>query len=76
MGNHGRCGQRTPFASMYEAANALAGASGNVDYKDYLLGKGEESRSVWTTAEQLRRITDEGGWQLISASAPRLDDVN
>ena len=67
--------RRAPFAKLQEAADAVVGMA-DVEYKDYLLGKGEDSRTVFTSAEQLRRITDEGGWKLISASAPRLDDVN
>jgi hypothetical protein len=67
--------QAQPYPTMYEAADALVGVSAT-DYKDYLLGKGEESRTVFTTAEQMQRIVNEGGWRMISASAPRLDDVN
>jgi hypothetical protein len=66
---------RPPFATMYEAANAIIGVS-DIDYNDYLLGKGEESRTVFTTSEQMQRIVHEGRWEMISASAPRLDDVN
>ena len=67
---------RSPFGTMYEAANALAGVTGDIEYSDYLLGKGEESRTVYTTSEQVKRIIDEGGWKMISASAPRGNDVN
>ena len=68
--------QRSAFATIYDAANALAGIAERIEYKDYLLGKGEESRTVRTTSEQVKRIIDEGGWKMVSASAPRLDEVN
>ena len=64
------------FKTMYEAANVLAGAPDDTEYKDYFLGKGEESRTVWTTSEQIQCITDGGHWVMITASAPRSDDVN
>jgi hypothetical protein len=64
------------FKTMYEAADALAKTGNQEDYKDYLLGKGEDSRTVRTTAEQMRLITEQGGWKMISASAPRYDEVN
>jgi hypothetical protein len=64
------------FKTMYEAADALARTGNHEDYKDYLLGKGEDSRTVRTTAEQMRVITEQGGWKMISASAPRYDEVN
>jgi hypothetical protein len=67
---------RPPFKTMYEAASALAGVSAELEYTDYLLAKGEDSRTVFTTAEQMKRIIDEGGWKMVSASAPRNDDVN
>ena len=67
---------RPPFRDMHDAANALAGVSEAVEYKDYFLAKGEDSRTVFTTAEQMKRIIDEGGWKMITASAPTSDDVN
>ncbi len=73
---NGRDHDEITFKTMYEAANVLAGAPDQIEYKDYFLGKGEESRTVWTTSEQIQRITDQGHWVMITASAPRTDDVN
>jgi hypothetical protein len=67
---------RVPYLTLQDAASALAGLSGEIDYYDYLLGKGEDTHTVLTTAAQMKRIVDEGGWKMISASARHPDDVN
>jgi hypothetical protein len=61
---------------VYEAANALAQVTAPIDYQDFVVGKGEESRTVRTSTEQIKRISEQSNSKMISASAPRCNDVN